>query len=229
MDEFDNHSKLSEQILKTVEEFQAIFVRIFYIRRNAELDSNEIRRKIQNLSQELQRLDNDITILRERQVHLLENGLHLEEIGLPRDFVSSKIRRYETDQDVLMRDAYSAREEDSAVYSEADKLLEKRIGSKFMRTSTTAPLCEQTPKKKWGYLLDMFREWKQETNLASGWYISETKIEDIVDKEIAKIRSVVFSLIQSKTLSEEESRLLSLLQARLKNLLQIKRILSDAK
>jgi hypothetical protein len=91
---------------------------------------------------------------------------------------------------------------------------------KFMRTKATEDLSTQPPAKKWKSLFGMFKEWKQQTNIAHGAYIVQRKDADerLLEHEIIKVRQAIVALRQRKDLTDAEQELFRSMQARLRAL-----------
>lgn len=108
-----------------------------------------------------------------------------------------------------------------------------------MRTKGTEDLSSQPPGKKWKSLFGMFKEWRQQTNIAHGAYVYVWKIvcldvgplifvsisvqrkgpeQRLLDSEILKVREAIVALRQRKDLTDAEQELFRAMQARLRAL-----------
>jgi len=167
--------------------------------------------------QELKRLEDKLYSRCQSYNKKFEGSLGLDDIGYPKNLITGSTLTNSGRLSLLTPQREPKQIPD---------LPHTTSNPKLMRTPSTEDLGNLQPVSKWQSLFKMFREWKQQTNIAKGQYLTlatpkpldELKIEE----EIIQLRSAIHSLRQRKRLSPSDQKLLETLQKRLKRRIEEK-------
>eukprot|EP01122_Echinamoeba_exundans_P006498 TRINITY_DN1843_c0_g1_i1.p1 TRINITY_DN1843_c0_g1~~TRINITY_DN1843_c0_g1_i1.p1 ORF type:complete len:291 (-),score=87.68 TRINITY_DN1843_c0_g1_i1:19-891(-) len=206
---------LEAQLQEKLLEIHSIQERMVQVRLDTSRQPDEIKQLLLNLVQELKRLEKDFDLVREKLDKTLEKMLDLDGLGLPAKLIS-RSHLNETGESLVYAGEYM----DHSTALMRPLTTGDVENLKFMRTKGTEDFSTQPPAKKWKSLFGMFKEWKQQTNIAHGAYIVHRKDADerLLEHEIIKVRQAIVALRQRKDLTDAEQELFRSMQARLRTL-----------
>jgi len=198
--EVDLEQKLSE--LHSVRE------RLYQLRFDYSRPEADIEIDVKNLAGEYNRLQRDISKTMKREIKTFEDSLALHELNLPPLLSSKKSQAEFVPAAVRLDPSLSISSKDQVDEHETMEDVPEDIT--LMRTKSTQNLEDKTPQEKWQGLFRMFKEWKHQKNVAEASQIMRRKKPEkaMVENEIIKLRTTIYSMRQRKTLSKSDQNLM---------------------
>jgi len=201
--------KIEKAILNKVKEIHGIKERLFTLRYDSTQPREDTIRDVENLSNELRRLESGLAFLREEAWRGFEESLQLQELGFPEGYL----------QKTIASGVSTAAGAGPPQHTTKGQVVDDPSELKMMRTRSTKTLEDKTPEEKWKAMFRMFQEWRRHTTLAEAQRLAEKEDDTRLKREqVAKLRAAVYTLQQKKELTQSDQLLLQKLSKRLRTL-----------
>ncbi|KAL6076173.1 hypothetical protein QOT17_003080 [Balamuthia mandrillaris] len=210
--EREDRQKIEKALNNKLQEISAIKERLFSLRYDPTLSSEDRLRHVENHIKELNRLERGFLFLHETALANFEQSLHLTDLGLGSPITTSAAKKKEEPKSVRPSLPKQLSSDDLQDLSKLDNNL------KMMRTKSTNTLENQNPSQRWQSLLRMFKEWRHNTTVAQAQHIVANEDKELKREQIAKLRAAILSLQQQKSLTQTDKLLLEQLRNRLRTL-----------
>jgi len=210
--------KFEKDIQQKFEELHGIKERLYQIRYDFSQSEADIKRDVENLASEHNRIEREIEKLRKEEFSAFEASLSLNDLGI------SKILKHrggkDKDERVKIADLESDRRATVGSTDEHLTMDDNEIESaKLMKTKSTQDVDKKDAQGKWQSLFSMFKEWKFQTGVAeASRLVKQSSQRKLMQEEIVKLRSAIYALRQRKHLNISDQRLLDQMTKTLKDL-----------
>jgi len=239
----EKRDKYEKTIKEKTKELHAVKERLYTLRYDYSRPESDIVRDVKNLTTEMQRIDDDINLLRKKELSNFEKSLHLDKIGLDTLLTKSKSQKFMNHSSDSSKESVSSfkKQDDGNIgfqhvtisttldqppqmIEEHDVMDEAEINAteKLMRTSSTQSMKNMNAQQKWQGLFKMFKEWKYQTNVGqASRIVSGNDQAGSVDEEIIKLRSTLYAMRQRKNLNKTDQDLMDQMNVKLRGLIKI--------
>jgi len=205
----EERRRLEKAIMQRLREQHAIKERLYTLRYDTTQPPEDTLRDVENLINELRRLEIGLKHLREEAWRTFEQSLDLSALGLPADALRQALNGEPLGGSTTPTQATA---------EGAGVRLEDSSELRMMRTRSTKTLEDKSPQEKWRAMFRMFQEWNRHTTLAEAQRLAEKDDKTLKREQVAKLRAAVYTLQQKKQLTHSDQRLLQQLSQRLRSL-----------
>eukprot|EP01096_Ripella_sp_DP13-Kostka_P003031 TRINITY_DN14346_c0_g1_i1.p1 TRINITY_DN14346_c0_g1~~TRINITY_DN14346_c0_g1_i1.p1 ORF type:complete len:289 (-),score=104.36 TRINITY_DN14346_c0_g1_i1:23-808(-) len=198
--DYERRRKFDAHVNEKIREIHGTMERLYFVRHDPNKPKNDAIAETKALLGELNRQNEELVQLRDKQMSTFSDSLKLDDVGITRR-LSTKSFRKPSSIDISSS---------SSAPSEASVTRTK---------STQGGLEGKTGSDKWFSLFKIFREQRAQGSIAEAQAIAErSPSEVLLEEEITKLRSAVYNLQQIKQRNAHEEQLLKIFQAKLKAL-----------
>jgi len=199
--DYERRRKFDSLVNDKIREIHTTMERLYFVRHDSNKPKNDAIAETKALLGELNRQNEELVQLRDKQMSTFSDSLKLDDVGITRRLSTKSFRK------------------PSSIDISSSSSAPSEAGSVTRTKSTQGGLEGKTGSDKWFSLFKIFREQRTQGSIAEAQAIAERPPSEILlEDEITKLRSAVYNLQQVKQRTAHEEQLLKIFQAKLKAL-----------